>query len=267
MELIWFEFRGQPACYRRSGSGPLVLLVHGFAEDGDIWKAQRAFLEKDFRLLVPDLPGSGRSPLNPGMEAISDFADFLLALLDNEKADSCTLIGHSMGGYIGLAFAGKYPARLQAIGLFHSTAFADTPEKKATRQKSIAFIAKNGASAFIRQSTPQLFSEWTRKQNPGLITQLMDRYDNFQAPSLVFYYEIMISRPETLGVLASFRGPVLFIIGEKDQAVTLEHSLRQCHIPGLSYIHILENAGHMGMLEARDQVNAWLLEFLKNVTI
>ena len=248
-----------------AGSGLPVILIHGFAEDGTIWDQQVVSLKKDYRLIVPDLPGSGRSSPLPGDITVEQLAGSIKAILDAESIRQCIMIGHSMGAYIILAFAEKYPERLKAIGLFHSTAYSDTGEKKAARRKGIEFIRKNGAAPFIRQSIPNLFSETSRKENPGLITGLTDRYANLDPDSLIQYYEAMIKRPDRTSVLANFAGPVLFIMGRHDNAVPFEQSLRQSHLPALSHIHILENAGHVGMLEDSAGSNQALHGFLQFV--
>ena len=89
------------------------------------------------------------------------------------------LIGHSMGGYITLAFAEKYPELLNAFGLFHSTAYADDDAKKETRRKGIEFIKNKGVSAFLKNTTPNLFSEKTKKENPQLVEKLIDHIERF----------------------------------------------------------------------------------------
>ena len=101
-------------------------------------------------------------------------------LLDQLKIDQCTLIGHSMGGYIALAFAALYPERLNAFGLFHSTAYPDSEEKKATRRKAIDFIRANGSAPFIRASTPNLFSAYTREHRPQLIETTISQILGFR---------------------------------------------------------------------------------------
>lgn len=260
-----------------------VVLLHGFAEDGAIWDQQIEQLKNDYRLLIPDLPGSGRSSplidatsssaladetpaIPPEGASMEDLADIILALLDSEGIKRCVLIGHSMGGYIALAFANKYPKRLLGLGLFHSTAYADTEEKKAARQKSIEFIRKNGSAAFIRQSTPNLFAADTQSSRPGLLNDMISRYSSFLPDSLTGYYEAMIRRPDRTQVLKEFAGPVLFVIGAQDQAVPPRHALEQSHMPALSHIHILDNAAHLGMLEATDRCNQILHTFLNFVT-
>jgi len=241
-----------------------VILIHGFAEDGSIWDHQAAYLKNTHRLIIPDLPGSGRSSPLSGDTSMEALAGAVKAVLEAEKVKDGIMIGHSMGGYVTLAFAGLFPGMLKAFGLFHSTAYADSEEKKAARRKGMDFIRKNGAAAFIKQSTPNLFSETSRNQHPEWVTTLTDRYAGFHPDSLIRYYEAMIQRPDRTHVLQQFTGPVLFIMGEQDGAVPLITSLQQSHVPAMSYIHILENSGHMGMMEETSRANLFLEEFLND---
>jgi pimeloyl-ACP methyl ester carboxylesterase len=244
--------------YRDMGSGEPVLLLHGFAEDGAVWSELAQHLIRDeatgsdeglnYRLLIPDLPGSGHSSLTTPL-SIESMAAALKGLLDREGIERCILIGHSMGGYIALAFAELYPGRLRAFGLFHSTAYADSDEKKAGRLKASAFIREHGVQPFFRQSMPALFANETRTDRPGLVEDMISRYSGFSADSLTAYLEAMLQRPDRVSVLERADVPILFVIGEKDQIVLPEQSLPQVSIPALSYLDILPGAGHMGMLE------------------
>ncbi len=235
--------------YRDTGSGAPVLLVHGFAEDGAVWDEVAAGLESGCRVLVPDLPGSGRSSLPVEETSMESLAAALKELLDKEGIDRCVMIGHSMGGYVMLAFAERYPESLLAFGFFSSTAYADSEEKKAGRQKSIAFIRQHGAAPYIRQSTPNLFAEATREKRPELVEDMIRRYSGFDPASLEAYLEAMMRRPDRRQVLEKSAVPVLLIIGEKDPLLPLEQSLQQAHLPRIADVRLLPTAGHMGMLE------------------
>jgi pimeloyl-ACP methyl ester carboxylesterase len=242
--------------YRETGSGPTVILLHGFAEDGATWDNLAGPLSAHCRLIIPDLPA---------ISSIEDFAAAIASLLDNLGIDKCIMIGHSMGGYIALAFAEKYPDRLTALGLFHSTAYPDSEEKKAIRRKSIEFIRKNGADLFIRQSTPALFGQYTHQHHPQLIDAMIDRYIGFSPDTLIAWYQAMITRPDRTAVLRGFHGPVLFIIGEEDTIIPLQSSLEQSHLPSVSHIHLVKNAGHEGMHETPGPCNDILHNFINFV--
>lgn len=252
--------------YRVSGNGYPVMLVHGFGEDGRVWEKQEAVLEKNFRLIIPDLPGSGQSDAIQDL-SMEGMARVLKLILDELAIDTCIMIGHSMGGYITLAFAGLFPKRLQAIGLFHSTAYADNEEKKTARRRGIEFILNQGPAKFLEQSTRNLFSEEFKKKNPVEVQDFIDRFTNFPAQSLVSYYEAMMQRPDRTAVLKEFTGPVLFIIGKYDNAISPEQVLEQCHLPRLAYIQLLMHSGHLGMIEEAAASTGFLEKFLKDSAI
>lgn len=235
--------------YRVEGTGEPVLLVHGFGEDGAVWDGIISALENKYRFIVPDLMGSGRSTGNTDGISMESMAEQLRLVLSNESIDRCKMIGHSMGGYITLAYAEKYSEMLVSFGLFHSTAYADSDEKKEARKKNIDFIQKNGSAKFIQQTTPNLFAEETRNNKPELISETVARYSHLSPASLADYTRAMMNRPDRISVLEKFKKPVLFIMGEYDTAVPLEQGLKQCSIPEFSYIYICTRSGHMGMLE------------------
>lgn len=116
-------------------------------KDGTVWNNQVDFLKDKFRIIIPDLPGSGKSELIEN-SSLEDMAEVLHQIIHEEDIDHCVMIGHSMGGYITLAFAEMYWNHLTAFGLFHSSAYADSKEKITTRQKGIEFINEHGAFAF-----------------------------------------------------------------------------------------------------------------------
>jgi pimeloyl-ACP methyl ester carboxylesterase len=247
--------------YRIVGTGRPVMLIHGFGEDGNVWKNQAAYLMEKFQLIIPDLPGSGKSELIDDM-SMEGMTEVIHAIIHEENIDSCPVIGHSMGGYITLAYAEKYWNHVSAFGLFHSSAFADSEEKKATRQKGIDFVHQHSAFEFLKTATPNLFSQLTKDETPELIHEQIASLHNFSTESLVSYYQGMMQRPDRTEVLRKAAVPVLFIMGKYDVAVPMEDSLKQCYLPEKSYIHILQKSGHMGMLEEKEESNRILEDFL-----
>ena len=264
-------FNGSKIFFRITGKGNPVVLIHGFGEDGDIWQKQVEFLQHNYQLIIPDLPGSGKSELINDM-SIEGMAEIIKEIIYHEvqkfplqgaEGVRVCLIGHSLGGYITLAFAEKYPNMLYAFGLIHSSAFADTEEKKAARLKSIEFISTHNAYDFLRTAIPGLFSrQWSQDHQPE-IESLVEKGHNFSSEALIQYYQAMIARHDKTRLLKNFPRPVLFIIGVHDNAVPFAHSLKQSYLPDLSYIHILRNSAHMGLWEEADQVNKALLVFLQ----
>ena len=251
------------------GEGPLVVLLHGFGEDSTIWKHQVEVL-KDFCLLIPDIPGSGHSEVidDMSMESLADALFHIVGQeLDSSRSLSSlfTLIGHSMGGYISLAFLDKYSDRLNGLGLFHSTAYADSEEKISTRRKGIEFINNHGPYEFLKTAIPNLYSASTRDKDPSLIREHLDSVHNFSKAALVMYYESMIKRPNRVNLLKNSEIPILFILGRHDTAVPLKDGLEQCYLPSLSYIHVLDESAHMGMIEEKEKTNGILLNYLLSI--
>lgn len=263
------QYNNNPVVYFVTGEGPVVLLLHGFGEDSRVWEYQVEQLKYSFKLILPDLPGSGKSPVISIKDyaglTIDLYADIVKSILLEEGVNVCTVIGHSMGGYIALAFAEHFPEMLNGLGLFHSTAYADTEERIGIRKKGISFIQKYGAQEFLKQSIPNLFGKAFSDAHPEEVEKLIHRAGNFSKEALVQYYEAMIERPDRTIVLKNFLKPVLFIIGEEDKSVYLQDSLNQCHTPLLSLINILPAVAHMGMWEQKDQTTATMTKFLNYI--
>lgn len=248
--------------YRSSGAGDPVMLVHGFGENGNVWNKQVEYLKSKCHLIVPDLPGSGRSEMIDDM-SIEGMAEVLHTIIHEENVNQCTVIGHSMGGYITLALVENYWNHVNAFGLFHSSAFADTEEKKETRKKGIEFISQHGAFEFLKTATPNLFSPKSKEEMPTSINDFIQTLKDFTPKALISYYEAMMKRPERTSILRNTKVPVLFIAGEYDNAVPLNDILKQCHLPERSFFHVLKNSGHMGMMEETQNANQILDEFLQ----
>jgi pimeloyl-ACP methyl ester carboxylesterase len=273
MESKTFAYQSSEIFYRTIGAGKPVVLIHGFAEDGDVWKNQIEFLKDHFYLIIPDLPGSGKSELINDM-SIEGMAELIKEIIDREAPSYSPFgvparegmqlgvgaVGHSMGGYISLALAEKYPDLLSSIALVHSSAFADSEEKKANRLKSIEFVKKNGAFEFLKAVITDLFTETWATNNQDIVDRQIEQAKDFSDEAIIAYYQAMIKRPDRTSVLKNFNKPILFIIGEHDKAVPFEQSMQQCYLPDNSYIHILRYSAHMGMLEEAYKVNQALLQ-------
>ncbi len=168
------RFRGETLAYEVRGAGLPVILLHGFTEDRRIWDLLLTGMEDKYYWILPDLPGSGQSSFNRTLTELKDFAEALDAIANAENIRKMVLIGHSMGGYISMAFAEKYPDKLSGLGLFHSSTYADSPEKKESRDKNILFIQKNGAALFVEEAIPGLFSDKFKSEHPEEIRRLVD---------------------------------------------------------------------------------------------
>lgn len=256
-------YQNKKIYYRKAGTGNPVMLVHGFGEDGNIWQNSMEALAKEFQVIVPDLPGSGQSELLTEARSMTDYAEVLKALAEQEFGQKrFAMIGHSMGGYITMAYAEKYSATLQCFALFQSSAYADTNEKKEARQKGIEFIERQSAEAFNKATVPNMFAEHTQKNHPELVSKLITLANGISAEALIQYYHAMMQRPDRTEVLKSFNRPVLFVVGKFDLAVPMQATMEQSHLPANSTVEILEHSGHMGIWEEESKAEKLLEDFL-----
>ncbi|MBS1919324.1 MAG: alpha/beta hydrolase [Bacteroidetes bacterium] len=256
-------YNGSSIHYRVIGAGKTVVFIHGFGEDGSVWNQQVTFLKNKFQLIIPDLPGSGKSELIPGI-TMESMSDVIKEILTQENLSSCTMIGHSMGGYITMAFAENYSGFLNAFGLFHSSSYPDSEEKKATRRKGIEFIKQHGAFEFLKAITPNLFSPVSTGKMKKEIDTFIESLSYFTPQTLIAYYEAMMRRPDRSMILDKSSVPILFIIGQYDTVIPINDLLKQSHLPCKAFIHILTETGHMGMMEETKKSNLILENFLIN---
>ena len=246
--------------YRKMGSGPVLVLSHGFPENGTIWRTIWNGLSSSFTLIIPDLPGSGNSVLEKET-GIGEMADCIKSVMDNEGIKRAVIAGHSMGGYVGFEFAARYPERLAGLSLVHSIALADDEDKKRTRLKAIELIQKGGKDIFIRQMIPNLFSNVFKQSSSNMVEVQVERALKMDAASLVNFYDAMIARKDNSGILEKADYPVQWIIGMDDNVIYYKKILEQCYKSPVNFVSFYNNCGHMSMTEAPGQLFADLKEF------
>jgi pimeloyl-ACP methyl ester carboxylesterase len=187
-------------------------------------------------------------------------ADSLYSWLQDRGIQQCLLLGHSLGGYISLAFLEKYPHMVAGIGLMHSTAFADTEERKRSRNHVINFVEKHGVEEFINSFVPPLFFPGNRKKLQPQIEELLAIARTTPKETLIAYTRAMQQRQNHLQVLQQYKGPILYIAGDHDTGLPLADTHQQVHSLSNCRRHILKDTAHMGMYESPEES----LQIIKN---
>ncbi|MCX6271008.1 MAG: alpha/beta fold hydrolase [Bacteroidetes bacterium] len=246
-----FLFQGNNLHYKDDGKGQVLVLLHGFIENLDIWDDFTTELRESFRLIRMDLPGHGTSDNLGAVHTMESIAEAVHSLLHQLKIKKCVMIGHSMGGYVTLSFAAKYSSMLQGFGLFHSQAMEDTPVARENRDRTISIIRENRYN-FLHHFIPELFASHNRKKFSKEIKQMQSEAEKLSPESLIAASEGMKRRSSRLDVLSEAKVPVLFILGKKDQKIPFDLAIQQVSLPQHSEVLFLGNAAHMGFLEARD---------------
>lgn len=247
--------------YTDTGDGVTIVLLHGFCEDSSLWNYHVEFLSKSFRVICIDLPGFGQNKALENDTTIELMTQKVYETISYIGIKKHILIGHSLGGYITLAYAELYSRRLLGVGLFHSTAFADSEEKKINRNKSIDFISEHGVSVFAKNFISPLFNPSVRENFTNEITNLVNIVTKTPLSSVVNVTKAMRDRKPRVEVLKELNIPVLYIIGNSDTAIPLEQSLEQCYLPKNSIVHFYEKTGHMGMIERKTETALAMLSF------
>ncbi|AZQ64291.1 alpha/beta hydrolase [Flammeovirga pectinis] len=242
---------------------PTLVLIHGFCETKNIWKEFQTVITPYFRVICIDLPGCGQSnPLVKEQPLLSDFADEIYRTLLQLNVKKCTMIGHSLGGYVTLAYANKYPQTLNGIGLFHSTAFADDDAKKDVRVRAAEFVRDNGMKAFVAPMIANLFALKHREQFRTEINAIIEEATHESSEETAKISLAMGLRENHTPLLSSLSIPVLFIIGKEDGAVPLAKSIEQAHLPKDAHVYYMADVGHMGMFEVQTKAQQIILNFL-----
>jgi pimeloyl-ACP methyl ester carboxylesterase len=242
-----------------------LVFLHGFCESKALWTSLISKLPEKFNCVALDLPGFGEN-----LEPVADYsmeamAEAVHEELKKRNIKKCILVGHSLGGYVSLAFAEKYPKMLQGLCLFHSSALADTEEKKEARLKTIDFVKKHGVDTFMQSFVAPLFAPENREKCKKDIEKLIKIGQATPEESITGGLQAMRSRKERLHVLKEAAFPFLFIAGKEDGAVPLEATLQQCHLPNNSTTVFLSGTGHMGMFERPYETRKSLEKFAELV--
>lgn len=245
-----------------------IVLLHGFGEDSRVFEYVIPALASYGKVIAPDLPGSGSQhnhPLLPGVDSIEWLADHVYAALQQQGVEHGILLGHSMGGYIALALAEKYPEWIQGLGLLHSTAYPDTEQKKEMRAKAIDFMQQKGGFTFLKTAIPGLFADDFLQKQPEVVQQLVTRSGAFETQWLQAYYRAMIARPDRRHVLKNATYPVLIVAGAEDKAVSPQDAAEQAALPATCQFELMQHTGHMGMLENPKAFETYLIQFISTV--
>ncbi len=234
---------GISLAYTRSGEGAPLVLLHGYPLDHTSWNEVTSLLENEFDIIAPDLRGFGRSTTVETPYIVADMADDLAGLLDHLKIEKAAFAGHSMGGYVALAFAKKYLHRVSGLGLISSQAAADSPEGKDRRYQTAADVSKKGVGIVVEAMTPKLSAD-VRVQ--AFVRTVIEQ----QTPSAVIgALKAMAEREDLIPNLSSVTFPVVLIHGSADVLIPIERAKEiQTTLPSAIFVE-LPGAGHMPMME------------------
>jgi pimeloyl-ACP methyl ester carboxylesterase len=264
----YYNYGIDQLAYFDEGKGKqTILLIHGFGEDHNVWESQIEFLSAHYRIIAPNLPGVHCKPLalhHSQAPSIRMYVEVLHELMHHLNIEQYYIVGHSMGGYIGLSFADDYMNHIQGLLLLHSTTYEDNEAKKLSRMKVAEFIQEWGVSKFLETATPNLFGDAFKKSNPAAIQNVIDSGTDISPEAMMQFVFAMRNRKAMTHLLQQSTLPIWMIVGDTDLAVPIQDSLEQIKLLPSSNSLVLKNVGHMGMLEATEQVNQFIHQCIQS---
>jgi pimeloyl-ACP methyl ester carboxylesterase len=245
--------------YESFGQGMPVIFLHGFPFDHTIWSALVPLLEDRVRLILPDLRGFGSSPVPEGVYSMRLQAEDIVHLMDRLSLERAVLVGHSMGGYISLAFAKAYPNRLLGLGLISTQSAADSPERRQSRYKASEAVAHKGARVVASSMAENL----TPKKE--LLPAILDLILHSRPAGIVGALKGMAERPDMTEALADICVPAVVLAGTSDQILPVERMQMLAQMLPKGWLVDVPGGGHMLMMEEPQQVADALRQLVERV--
>lgn len=240
-----------------------IVLLHGYLESLLVWDDFVPLLYKQLRVVTLDLPGHGISVVTGECHTMEFLADTVAEGLKALGIQRCTLVGHSMGGYVALAFCERHPDMLDGLVLLSSTPNPDTEEKAENRRREIALVRAGKKEMLARVAPAAGFAEENRTRMADAIEDLTEQVFVTEEEGIVALLNGMIARKDQNEMLRRTKVPVLFILGRKDNYIPVEAAEKMVADHPEARVVWLEHSGHMGFLEEPEATARALINFIQ----
>ncbi len=238
-----------------TGEGAAVVLLHGFLESSTMWQPLVAVLSKKNKVICIDLPGFGKSPCAAEIHTMEFFAKRVKKVLDALKVQNILLMGHSMGGYVSLAFTQLFPEKVNALFLLNTTTHPDLPERKKQRNQAIK-LAQENKERYVSLAINNLFTAKAKALFPEEIKQLKTEAKTFPLCGITAALLGMKQRKDRTQLLNNLTIPAFLLAGKEDPLIPYRESKKMAEIAGLKLYTL--SGGHMAMIENKDEVVKFL---------
>ena len=255
-------YKNEKVTFLDKGKGKVVVLLHGFLGSHKIWEQTTNNLAKSYRVIAIDLPGHGNTNCFGYAHSMDLMAKCVKAVLDSLKIKRYVIIGQSMGGYVGLAFADLFPDNLRGLCLYHSSGYADSAEKKKDRLRAINAVKAN-RGIYTKATIKNLFATKNLKYLKDEVLFATGIAKGINKKGIIAALHGMRDRPRRDIILGLVKYPIMMVIGERDNVLPHEQLLEQAELIKNKTVLYLEHDGHFGFLESPKESNKALRKFLR----
>ncbi|RZV62020.1 MAG: alpha/beta hydrolase [Flavobacteriaceae bacterium] len=256
------QYKGIEVFYSDEGHGDAILLLHGFLENSSMWNSLKYDLLKTHRVICVDLLGHGRTASLGNLHKMEEMAAAVESVVDHLGLEKVILFGHSMGGYVSLAFAELFPYYLKGLVLINSTPLPDSKEKRLARDRAIEAATRN-KGLFISMTIPNLFADKNHHQLKKEIQLTKDAALQTSLQGIVAALAGMKVRKNRLGLLKKINCRKMIVIGRNDAAIdvsSLDKAVRDVAIEVVEF-----SDGHMSHIENKTELSYACVHFIENI--
>ncbi|MDQ3821466.1 MAG: alpha/beta hydrolase [Acidobacteriota bacterium] len=260
------RLRGIDLAYDDVGSGPAVVMLHGYPFNRSMWREQAEALKANYRVITPDLRGLGESGATPEPATMEEMAEDVAALLNELQIEHVALGGLSMGGYVAFAFYRRFQTRVRALILADTRPQADTEEGRRNRLSQAQKILKEGMQSIADDFLKKVLTPETISQKPLITGRVREMILTTKPQGAASALRGMASRRDNTDVLSEIATPALIIVGSEDEITPpADAELMHREIRG-SRLRIIDGASHLSNLEQPDQFNHAVKDFLEKIS-
>ena len=264
---MFFLYRGRRIHYTDSGDGAIIVLLHGYLESSEVWNGFSGKLALSFRVISVDLPGCGLSDVFGEVHSMEFMAMAIKELFDHLGIIKVFLTGHSLGGYVALAFLELFPDLLSGYCLFHSQPFADTPAAIEKRKREIEIVKMGKKNLMYPDNVIKMFASSNLEKFSDALQRSKNIASRIPGEGIIAVLNGMMIRPSRLTFMEEGKVPCLWILGSMDNYIPYDFIQKQVNLPDNAKIVILANSGHMGFVEEEELSVKIVLDFVNIISL
>lgn len=263
---MFISFRGGNIHFSDNGEGRAIVLLHGYLESLEVWNGFEEKLHSKFRIISADLPGHGLSDVYGETHSMEFIAAAIKEILDTLGIDKAFLAGHSLGGYVSLAFLELFPERLSGYCLFHSQPFQDPPETLAKRAREIEIVKMGKKNLIYPDNVTKMFANSNLEKCGEALQRSKNIASKIPGPGIIAVLNGMMIRPSRVVFMEEGRIPCLWILGSMDNYIPCDYIQTKVKLPSNARVVVLKNSGHMGFIEEADLSVKVISDFVNSIS-